>query len=305
MPDTLTRLIERNVRLGAECRFGVGGPADYFARVSSATELIQALQFAREHRLDYFIYAGGSNLFFDDNGFRGLVIRMMNGGWRLDEVGASVKVSAGYDLPKLVRELGRQGWGGIEFLGNIPGSVGGAVVGNAGCYGRSITEILTAAEVYLVAEDKLITVGPEWFEFRYRHSKLKYDPNGVVVSAVLKLVRRAPEEILSEVEEELNARLGKHPHDAMCAGSFFKNPSMELPAWKVITEVGMAEAQIGDAQLSPRHANFLVNNGHATATEIIALARQVQQAVKEKLGISLEPEVRYVGERGIEEVNSG
>lgn len=322
--------IERDVALATQCRFEVGGPADYFAAVRDSDELRAALRFAREHDLRHFVYSGGSNLFFDDTGFRGLVIRVQGGDWRVSErelppsayvnrersspratVGSPpltaklvagpcpiVTVGSGYDLPTLVRELAQRDLGGIEFLGNIPGSVGGAVVGNAGCYGRAVAEVFVEAEVFDVVEDRGFSADAEFCQFAYRHSRLKDDARWVVMGCTLRLTPRAAAEILGEVEGELDDRLRKHPHFSPCAGSFFKNPP-GYPAWRVITDAGLADTAVGGARLHEKHANFLVNAGGATSADIRALVRRVQDGVREKLGLELEPEVRYVGPEGI------
>ncbi len=363
--------IERDVLLAGECRFRVGGPADFFCRAATAHDVYTALEFASKQGLRHFVYAGGSNLFFSDLGFRGLVVRLHGGQWRIEQrqlpaglgvysgrdsvargpeevnetsrpenqasnvegrrseqelppssgipgTGDSdlrlptsdaglvpvscVSVDAGYDLPLLVRELAALDLGGVEWLGNIPGSVGGAVVGNAGCYGRAIAEVLVEAEVLHIPSLSYQRVKPDFFEFAYRHSQLKFNDDYVLLSAVFRLQSRPAAEILAEVEGELAERRRKHPHDSACAGSFFKNPSREQPAWKVITAAGLAEAEVGGARLHEKHANFLVNAGGAGSSDIIALAQMVRLVVEEKLGLSLEPEVRFIGPEGVEEI---
>jgi UDP-N-acetylmuramate dehydrogenase len=346
------------MELKTQCRFAVGGPADYFVTLSEPEELFAAFEFAFDRGLRMFVYSGGSNLFFDDEGFRGLVVRIKGGNWTLDKRelpaasfsyqgrdslalnqptddlngaaspfgGAAdsgpipfddddapvslaveaeptpvVKVSGGFELSRLVRELARLDLGGIEFLGNIPGSVGGAVVGNAGCYGRSIAEVLLEAEVYPIQTHEVETVSPEFFEFGYRHSKLKSDQQFIVMSATLRLMPRPRPLVLKEVEAELQQRLQKHPHDAACAGSFFQNPSRERPAWRLLVDAGMSGDWIGGAKFSPKHANFLINMGDARSSDIIRLARKAQMAVLENSGFELVPEVRYVGPEGIVE----
>ena len=291
--------IKQQVLLAEHCRFRVGGPADYFTCISSLDELEPALDFSREHGLRYFVYGGGSNLFFDDSGFRGLVIQLQGGAYELTPAGNSVRVSAGYDLPLLVRQLAQHDLGGVEFLGNIPGSLGGAVVGNAGCYGRAIADVLTNAEVFDADERRSLVLPSTQLGFAYRHSRLKLETNLIVLSATLKLQPRPCSEVLAELQAELATRLQKHPHEAWCAGSFFKNTSREHPAWRLITEAGVAHAHIGGAALSPLHANFLVNTGGATSADIIALVRQVQDAVRSSSGLLLKPEVRYVSPTGI------
>jgi len=291
--------IHRNVNLAEHCRFRVGGPADFFLEADGRKPLLSGLRFAGRHGLRRLVYGGGSNLLFDDAGFRGLVIRLTGGLYTVAAARTEVTVDAGYDLPALVRGLALQGLGGVEFLGNIPGSVGGAVVGNAGCYGRAMADVLVSARLLDVETESERVEEPGFFEFAYRTSRLKEDPRLVVLSATLKLVRRAREDVLSEVDEELALRMGKHPHMARCAGSFFKNPSRELSAWRAISEAGLAQARVGDAMLSPMHANFLVNAGQATSADIIALVKLVRSGVQEHSGITLAPEVRYVSPTGI------
>lgn len=290
--------VREQVNLAELCRFHVGGPADCFVQVSGQAELEEALGFASRHQLPYFVYSGGTNLFFDDAGFRGLVIRLKGGSWELAPGGDRVTASAGYELGALVRELAAKDRGGLEFLGNIPGSVGGALVGNAGCYGKEVADVLREATVFDTESGELNTVEPVFFEFAYRHSKLKQTARYIALTATLTTVSRPGAEVLAELGTELDERQAKHPHDALCAGSFFKNPSREFPAWRAITEAGLKQARVGDAALSERHANFLVNNGNATSADILALMRLIQEGVQQRLGIDLEPEVRYISPQG-------
>jgi UDP-N-acetylmuramate dehydrogenase len=296
--------IRSNVLLSRHCRFGVGGPADYFVEVRSAADIREAYRFARERCLPCFTYSGGSNLFFNSAGYRGLVVRLIGGGWSVDEDSHVVTVSSGTDLPMLIRSLARQGIGGADFLGNIPGAVGGAVVGNAGCYGSNIADMLLSAEIYDIEADRMFTVPADYFEFSYRHSRLKYDPMRMVVSARLQFAAADPMATLEAVEEELQLRLAKHPHNSRCAGSFFKNISREQPAWRLITEAGLENSSVNGARLSQRHANFLINTGDASSNDIIELANLVQSGVRHKLGIDLETEVRYVDQLGVEEIRA-
>lgn len=296
--------IRSNVLLGRHCRFGVGGPADFFVEVRSAADIREAYRFARERSLPCFTYSGGSNLFFDSAGFRGLVVRLIGGGWSVDEGNCVVNVSSGTDLPMLIRGLARQGIGGADFLGNIPGAVGGAVVGNAGCYGRNIQEMLLSAEIYDIEYDRMFTAEPDYFEFSYRHSRLKYDPLRMVVSARLQFAAADPMTTLEAVEEELQLRLAKHPHNARCAGSFFKNISREQPAWQLIAQAGLENSRVNGARLSQKHANFLINADDASSNDIIELANLVQLGVQQHVGIELETEVRYVGQLGVEEIRA-
>jgi UDP-N-acetylmuramate dehydrogenase len=290
--------IQQQVPLSEQCRFRVGGSADHFAQVSGEAELGEALAFAAAHGLRYFVYGGGSNVFFDDAGFRGLVVRLTNGGIAIDPAVGTVTAGAGFELAKLIRLAAEAGWGGAEFLGNIPGSLGGAIAGNAGCYGRSIAEVLERAVLLDAMTGEIIDAGPAFMEYGYRHSRLKAETRYIVTAASLRLAPREPVQVINELEQELADRLDKHPHEAWCAGSYFKNPGRHNPAWQLITDAGMKGAQVGGAQISPKHANFLINAGSATSADILALTAQVQRAVQASCGVELRTEVRYVSPTG-------
>ena len=293
--------LEKNVPLAPLCRLHVGGPADFLARPGGVEELVRALEWARERDLPFFLLGGGSNLFFHDQGFRGLVIRLSSSGVEVDREGLRVRAEAGVRLSSLVLRLARLGLGGLEFLANIPGTVGGAVAGNAGCYGKSVAGLLEGVRLLDARTLQVLDVSPSFLGFRYRHSLLSESPRWILLEAVFRLVPREKEEVLREVRADLRLRLSKHPHREKCAGSFFKNPP-GMPAWMAITRAGLAGARVGDAALSPKHANFLVNLGKARSSDILELVRRIRSKVRERLGILLEPEVRYVGPRGIEEM---
>ncbi len=291
--------MEKNIPLAPLCRLHVGGPADFLVRPKERPGLVRALEWARERGVPFFLLGGGSNLFFDDRGFRGLVIRLSSQGVEVDRERLRVRAEAGVRLSSLVVRLARRGLGGLEFLANIPGTVGGAVAGNAGCYGKSVAQVLAGARLLDTRTLQVLDAGPSFLGFRYRHSLLSESPRWILLEAVFRLLPRKREEVLEEVRRDLRLRLSKHPHRERCAGSFFKNPP-GMPAWRAITEAGLAGARVGDAALSPKHANFLVNLGKARSSDILELVRLIRRGVRERLGILLEPEVRFVGPRGIE-----
>lgn len=290
--------IQEHVKLSEHCRFRVGGPADYFTTASSHEELSEALAFAKERELRHVVYGGGSNIFFADAGFRGLVVQLKGGNIVCDVPVARVTAAAGYELGALIRLAADKDLGGIEFLGNIPGSLGGAIVGNAGCYGRNIGEVLVRAKLLRVEEGEVLEVEPDFFEYGYRQSRLKRDPRFVVLEATLQLVPRLKQEIMAELHSELSERIRKHPHEAWCAGSFFMNPDRDQPAWKLIDEVGLKGLRSGGAMISEQHANFLINDKEATSDDILKLVEKVQDAVQRQFGIMLHAEVRYVSPVG-------
>jgi len=294
--------VQTQVSLAEHCRFGVGGTADYFAIVTDEAEFLQVLAYAQQRQLRFFVFSGGNNLFFDDAGFRGLVIKLQPGTYEIAPTRNAVTVFAGNELGALVRDLARQNLGGLTFLANIPGSVGGAVVGNAGCYGQAMKDVLVSAEIYDVKASTKINTAPLDLSFSYRHSRLKTDTHHVVLAATLRITECNGTAVLREIDDELSLRLSKHPHDAKCAGSFFTNPPSRQPAWELITAAGMASAQTGGAAISSRHANFLINTGKATSADILALARRIREQVHTNCGIELTTEARYISPTGIAEI---
>jgi len=204
-----------------------------------------------------------------------------------------MSVEGGAMLGDVVHRLLKQSLGGFNFLANIPGSVGGAIVGNAGCYGKEIRDVLKSVEVFNVKTGKIITMKPSELGFGYRHSKLKEYSELVVLSATFRLEKVDKKQALKEIAEEKQLRRDKHPQAPSC-GSWFKNPSRTEPAWKFIESAGMKGATVGGAKISNKHANFLINYRHATTTNIIKLSRLVQQKVKTETGISLKEEVRII-----------
>ncbi len=196
-------------------------------------------------------------------------------------------------LGEMVRGLLKQGLGGFNFLANIPGSVGGAIVGNAGCYGKETKDFLEEVEIFNIKTGKISIVKPSELGFDYRHSRLKENSELIVLSAIFKLEKVNKKQALKEIAAEKQLRLDKHPQGPSC-GSWFKNPERGVPAWKFIETAGMKGTIVGGAKISRKHANFLVNYHHAKAIDIFKLSKLVQRKVKSKTKIDLEPEVKII-----------
>lgn len=235
-----------------------------------------------------FVFGGGSNLLFDDEGFRGLVIRVRSAG--LEVRGEEVWAEAGAVMAKVVLASAEAGLTGLEAWNGLPGTVGGAVIGNAGCFGVETKDVLKEAEAYLPGEG-VKTVGPEWFEYRYRWSRLKAEP-GVVLSAVFQLKHGDPAEIGEKMKEIARSRIQKQPPGSS-TGSFFKNPAGDH-AGRLIEACGLKGKQIGRAQISPAHANFFLNLGGATSADILELGKLAEDEVAKQFGVQLEREVVHV-----------
>jgi UDP-N-acetylmuramate dehydrogenase len=287
-------LIESKIPLAPLTTLGIGGVADYFARVTSEAELREALGFAREQQLPVYLLGGGSNVYFADSGYRGLVLKneMRSIDWLEN---CQARVEAGAPLGLLVRQAAEHGCSGLTWATGLPGTVGGALVGNAGAYGTELGSLLTSAEVLELATLESRTVTPDFFQFAYRSSALKGKQTHILLSAVLQLSAGDSMALTAELAEVAKARAAKQPR-GRTAGSFFKNPAGGHKAWQLIDSAGMRDARVGDAAVSTEHANYLINLGAATAQDLETLARQIEKAVYTKHGVTLEREVLGVPE---------
>lgn len=285
-----------NESLAKYCTFKVGGKADLLVKIKTSESLIKILKLVSNLKIPYFILAGGSNIVFDDKGFRGLIVNYLADDIVVSKDKQTVIVAGGYKLSKLVRTLAKNNLGGMDFLANIPGSVGGAIVGNAGCYGKSISEIVTDITVFNLKTQKIKTMSVKQAGFKYRDSMFKSSMHLVILSIKLKLVKDSGKRIFMRIAEEKALRLVKHPKEPS-AGSFFKNPK-DMPAWKLIESAGMKGRIVGGAMISSKHANFIINFKKATARDILQLSKLVKNKVVNKTGTQLESEVRFVSRNG-------
>lgn len=279
------------VPLAPYCAYGVGGPAEFLYVATSTNALVHAVTTARRERVPVTVLGRATNVIVADAGLSGLVVIARNEAHSID--GDVLRVEAGAELPGLVTELAEQGLAGLEFAGNIPGSVGGAVVGNAGAYGRSVSDVLESAHVLDGRKERHLSSAE--LGFGYRTSMLKQHPELVVLSAVFRLRPGEPSALLAEIARDAELRRTKHPLEYASCGSYFKNPSRELPAARLIEDAGLKGLTVGRARVSDKHANFLVALPGATAADIIALAGQVRQRVREHSGHELVEEVRRLG----------
>ncbi|MDX9970444.1 MAG: UDP-N-acetylmuramate dehydrogenase [Candidatus Gracilibacteria bacterium] len=272
--------------------FRLGGFASYFYNLEDESHLPSLISFAKEHELPYFILSGGSNLLFPDEGFNGLVIRMDN--QYMEIFGTDILASSGTLISKLVNFSVDNNLQGLEKWASLPGTVGGAVRGNAGCHGLETKDILKEAKVLNPDTLEIETIPLEQMDFSYRHSVLKTNKK-IVLSAVFALspLSISKEEQKSQLDEAINFRLQKQPF-GFSAGSFFKNPSPERPAGMLIEQSGLKGHQIGGAKVSEKHANFLINTGSATSKDMLDLISLIKSTVKEKFDIDLVEEVQII-----------
>lgn len=282
--------ILRNEPLKRHTSLRIGGPADYFCIPTNTDELREALQFAKERKLRLAIMGAGTNLLALDNGFRGLVIKLYGGLNWIKIHRPKAQVGAGVALAKLLFALAKKGLGGIEFLAGIPGSVGGAVYMNAGAWGKGIGDFVEEVRaVDRTGKERIFNKSQ--LGFGYRRSKLQ-NSQWIITDIILKLRRKQRKLISKKIKEYLRLRRDKQPLGTPNCGSVFKNPKGDF-AGRIIEKAGCKGMRFGDAQISSKHANFILNLGEAKAKDVIKLMTYIQKAVK----IELEPEVKILTEK--------
>lgn len=294
LPNELRDRIQRNVPLRDLTTLRVGGPAALVCPVRTPEEALRFQESAAAAGVPTWILGAGSNVLADDDGFPGLVLRVATDTYAVR--GDTVTAGCGLDFDALiVRTLG-DGLTGLEFASGIPGTLGGALVGNAGCYGHEISEFLVEALV-LDPAGRLARVGPEMFGFRYRATDLR-ETGHVLLEATLRLRRDDPGAAARVRNEHLADRRSKHPVGLPCAGSWFRNLPPAAPgerrraAGMLLEQAGAKAMREGDAAVFARHANIVVNHGTATSAQVDRLVRRMRQAVRERFGVELVEEVR-------------
>jgi UDP-N-acetylmuramate dehydrogenase len=281
----------RNEPLKKHTSFRIGGPANYFMVPKNEEELIKAIEFARDQKLGIALIGAGSNLLPLDKGFSGLAIKLAGGLSSLRIENNTLYAGAGVLLPKLVRAAESRRLSGIEFLAGIPGTVGGAIMMNAGAWGKGIGSKLYSVKI-IDRSGRIRELDRSEMRFGYRKSSLQ-ESGAVIVGAILKLRRGKKKRIRDKIKEYIAIRKNSQPLGIPNAGSIFKNPPGNF-AGKLIEEAGLKGLRIGDAQVSTKHANFIVNLGDASARDIIRLITRVQKTVKDKFNIKLEPELKIM-----------
>lgn len=279
--------------LSLHTSFKVGGPADVMVFPQSIGEIQQVVKTCRQERLPFIVLGLGSNVLFSDRGFRGVVIKLGQAlkGWYIS--GPEIMAEAGIRMAHLSKKAAANSLSGLEFAEGIPGSVGGAVVMNAGAYNGEMSQILTAVSA-LDSQGNLHTFKPEEMAFNYRSSVFQ-SGDWIVVSALMKLSPGKRDEIEAQMREFARLRREKQPLDMPSAGSTFKRPN-GVYVGPLLEEMGLKGFKIGDAQVSTKHAGFIVNCGQATAQDILDLIQYIQQRALAEHNITLEPEVRIIGE---------
>lgn len=279
--------VEENKPLSSVSTLKVGGNASYFATVRTQEELSEAFQLCKKDNIPYFILGKGSNIIFDDRGFRGMVIQ--NKIAYIESEKGLYKVGAGYSFSLLGAQTAKSGWGGLEFASGIPGSVGGAVFMNAGANGGETCDTLVSVD-YVDNDGTMYTFKKDELEFRYRWSSF-HEMQGAVTGAVFSL--HQSEAARNRQLELVQYRKGTQPYGDASAGCAFRNPEGSS-AGLLIDQCGLKGQSIGGAKVSEKHANFIINTGHAASEDILLLIAKIKKQVIEKTGIMLEQEIRFI-----------
>ncbi|MBI3013088.1 MAG: UDP-N-acetylmuramate dehydrogenase [Elusimicrobia bacterium] len=269
---------------------GIGGPAEWYAEVFSVPQLVSLLNYTQEKNKPLFFLGAGSNLLVSDSGIPGIVARMRGEFEVLSFLqGDRVRAGSSVFLPNLVKQCADRSLGGIEALAGVPGTVGGALVMNAGTRELEIGAVVQSVEV--LRDGNLEILNKENLRFGYRSSSLA---GSILCFATLELKTGNKEDILRAIQKFLAHRLKTQPVGSQNVGSVFRNPKGHF-AGELIEKAGLKGRRIGNALVSPKHANFIVNCGGATARDVQSLISEIQRTVQEKFGVALEPEIKIVG----------
>lgn len=283
--------ILKNKILKKYTTFRIGGKADFFAEPESIDEIIKAVQFAKEKKIPFVVMGNGSNILVNDKGYRGLVIKMKNE--KLKIKNDLMVCEAGVPLSRIINEALKHKLSGTEFLAGIPGTLGGAIVGNAGTSNKRISDILESVKL-LKSNGKIIETKKDYFKFGYRESKIKKNGD-IILEAILKLKKNDKKIIQKNITKIIKKR-EKQPY-GYSAGSVFKNPE-KYKAAELIEKAGLKDRKKGDAQISKEHANFIINLEKATSSDVKYLINEVRKEVLNKFSVQLEREIRYLNKRG-------
>lgn len=270
----------------------IGGPADIFVEPVNRQELCTIVDYSYNRGVPLHTIGAGSNLLISDSGIRGIVVKIGNGLDRLSIVEHEIKVEAGARLAQVVAAASDAGLGGFEFLAGIPGNIGGAVFMNAGSNGSSMSELVQKVLV-LNLDGNYDCKSNEKMKFGYRSSILQLE-SAIVVEVTFTCYPKEKEQIRQEMATFLARRRASQPLAYPNAGSVFKNPSGDS-AGRLIEAAGLKGLRVGDAQISPLHANFIINLGSATARDVLDLIDRVKETINSRFGVELQPEVKFAG----------
>lgn len=286
--------VKLNEHMSEHTSFKIGGIADFFVEVVSVKEIIRIQDFSTRNEIPLFILGNGSNILVSDEGIRGIVLKinLNNINIEKNDKHEIVTFGAGCKLSAIAHQLAKKGISGLEELSSIPGTVGGAIVMNAGAYGKEIKDILISTSC-LDKNGRIVEFLNEELQFGYRKSIFKKH-NYIILEAKFKLEQKRKEEIINKMQEYKRKRMESQPIEYPSAGSTFKRGEGFITA-KVIDECGLKGISIGGAEISKKHAGFIINKDNATCNDVLKLIEYTKEQVMEKTGLKIEEEIEYVG----------
>ncbi len=284
--------IKTDIKMADLTSFKIGGPCDVFIEPDGEDELASIIKLCKNEGVPFLLIGAGSNLLVSDKGVDGVVCRLGASFDYAQVNGNKITAGASISLAKLSKIAQRYGLSGLEFSSGIPGSLGGAVFMNAGAYGGEMKDVVVKTE-YLDENGELKSISGEKHDFSYRHSFFS-DGKKYILSSQMELTHKNPDEIMEKMRDLNARRKEKQPLDKPSAGSTFKRPEGYFAA-KLIEEASLKGVSVGDAQVSTKHAGFIVNNGNATAEDVTELIKKVQREVYDKFQVELETEVKLIG----------
>lgn len=267
----------------------VGGPARYFVHIKDKDALKRGICYCRDNDIKHMVVGKGSDLLFSDKEYEGVIFSLEKGLTDVHINGLQIRAGAGVNMIYLAYEAAKTGLSGFEFMGGIPGTIGGGVYMNAGAYKYCMADVFTSAEV-LNEKGEFIILDKDAMNFSYRKSVLQEHKDWILVEATFTMAPRDPKEIMAVLDKRKEKRMSTQPWNFASAGSVFRNPE-EKPAWRYIDECGLRGYEIGGAQVSPKHSNFIVNNGYASAKDILDLILLVEKTVFDRFRVELEKEI--------------
>jgi len=289
----INRIIRYNEPLKNHTSLRIGGPADIFCSPNDIEDLKKAVFIFKEHNMPFRVIGNGTNLLILDNGIRGLVINLNKDFKKIVFSDKIVKVGAGVSLVHLSKMALNKEMSGLEFACAIPGALGGAIINNASFKGKCMADIVQNV-TFLTREKKIKRTSKSNLDFNYRECNLKGKPV-IILEATLLLEKGSKEEIESRIKQNIEIRKARQPLNKFSAGSIFKNPPGYF-AGELAEKVGAKGLSRGKAQVSSKHANFIINNGGASARDILYLIEEIEKRVKKNFGIKLEREIEILGE---------
>ena len=272
--------------------YKVGGPARIYLKVKDVDSLIKTIKYCGKHRVKYLVIGRGSNLLFSDREYEGLIISLNECFNEIKVNGSTMIAQAGVPMISLSYQAAKIGLSGFEFMGGVPGSIGGGIYMNAGAYKYDLASVVKTVTL-LNEKHEVVTFNNEQMDFSYRHSICQDNRKLIFLEVTFELTAKSPDEIKAVLDKRKERRMSSQPWNMPSAGSVFRNPQ-DKPAWQYIDECGLRGYEIGGAQVSPKHSNFIVNNGYASAKDIYDLIMLVQEKVNEKFGVKLRREVGLI-----------